>query len=539
MTFSEQPDGAIRFLCSSQYDETFTGNDGEIATLRVNIAEDMVDGDYLLQLKNMKLTETDISKYYETELVKCKLTIKTYVLGDINSDGTVDVSDYTGVANHIHGNTPAGFVIKAGDVDESGTIDVSDYTGIANIVHTGSIYGISGSRALSASPKKANTDISSNDNVIYVEPFSVASGVQTTISIKMKNAAEIRGFQFDLYLPEGVTVAKSPKGKIQGELSAGRLPDEDEHTLTFSEQNDGAIRFLCSSQYDETFTDTDGEIATLLVNVDINAVAGEYPLYLRNIKLTETDISKFYTTDEVETTVTVTGAADGRVVLDETSTTAPDGANGVDVRVKRTINAGEWSTICLPFAMTAAQCQAAFGSDVEIGDFKGYTYNSDEDKITVNFSSVTAIEANHPYIIKVSAAVTEFSVDGVDVNPADDPRVTFRTSSKKLKDFVGTYVADFDFYDEAKHTPLFLSGNKFWYATETTKHMKAFRAYFDFVDMLSEVDGARVAIAFDEATVINDVRACSDDRYYNLSGQQVETPTRGVYVKNGKKIIVK
>jgi hypothetical protein len=62
--------------------------------------------------------------------------------------------------------------------------------------------------------------------------------------------------------------------------------------------------------------------------------------------------------------------------------------------------------------------------------------------------------------------------------------------------------------------------------------MKAFRAYFDFVDMLSEVDAARVAIAFDEATVINDVRTCSDDRYYNLSGQQVETPTKGVYVKN-------
>lgn len=231
--------------------------------------------------------------------------------------------------------------------------------------------------------------------------------------------------------------------------------------------------------------------------------------------------------------------ADGRVVLDETSTTAPEAANSVDVRVKRTINAGEWSTICLPFDMSQAQCQAAFGSDVEIGDFKGYTYDSDEDKITVNFSSVTAIKANHPYIIKVSAAVTEFTVDGVDVNPADDPRVTFRASNKKLKDFVGTYVADFDFYDEAKHTPLFLSGNKFWYATEATKHLKAFRAYFDFVDMLSEVDAARVAIAFDEATVINDVRTCSDDRYYNLSGQQVKTPTKGVYVKNGKKVIVK
>ena len=141
LTFSEQPDGAIRFLCSSQYDETFTGNDGEIATLRVRTAESMADGDYAIQMKGMKLTETDISKFYETALITSKLTITSYISGDINGDGVVDVSDYTGVANHIHGNTPTGFIIKAADVDESGTIDVSDYTGIANIIHTGSIYG--------------------------------------------------------------------------------------------------------------------------------------------------------------------------------------------------------------------------------------------------------------------------------------------------------------------------------------------------------------------------------------------------------------
>ena len=305
LTFSEQADGAIRFLCSSQYDETFTGNDGEIATLRVNIAEDMADGDYLVKLKNIKLTETDISKYYQTELVKCKLTIKSYTIGDINSDGVVDVSDYTGVANYIHGSTPEGFVVKAADVDESGTIDVSDYTGIANIIHTGSIYGNSSSQAKTSRPRKTNTDISNNDNVIYIEPFVVELGESTAISIKMKNTAEIRGFQFDLYLPEGVTVVKSAKGRIQGALTPSRLPEDDEHDLTFSEQSDGAIRFLCSSQYDETFTGNDGEIATLRVTIAENMADGNYPVILKNVKLTETDIAKFYVTEEVETTMTV------------------------------------------------------------------------------------------------------------------------------------------------------------------------------------------------------------------------------------------
>ena len=85
MSLSEQSDGAIRFLCSSQYyDDTFTGNDGEIVTLQVNIAEGMAEGDYLVQLKDMKLTESNIEKYYETDLLRSYLTIKSYVIGDIN-----------------------------------------------------------------------------------------------------------------------------------------------------------------------------------------------------------------------------------------------------------------------------------------------------------------------------------------------------------------------------------------------------------------------------------------------------------------------
>ena len=47
----------------------------------------------------------------------------------------------TGVANHIHGMTPAGFNVTAADVDGNDVIDVRDYTGVANIIHTGSITG--------------------------------------------------------------------------------------------------------------------------------------------------------------------------------------------------------------------------------------------------------------------------------------------------------------------------------------------------------------------------------------------------------------
>lgn len=141
ITITEQSDGTILFLCGSEYIETFTGNDGEIFSFNVQISEDMNEGNYPIILKNIKLTETDISKYYETSSLKSTLTIVSYIIGDINRDGKVDVSDYIGVANHIMGYTPQNFNMKAADVDVNGVIDVSDYIGIANLIMTGSVFG--------------------------------------------------------------------------------------------------------------------------------------------------------------------------------------------------------------------------------------------------------------------------------------------------------------------------------------------------------------------------------------------------------------
>ena len=305
LTVTEQTDGAIRFLCGSQYDETFTGNEGELLTLQVNIDETIPDGDYPVILKEMRLSETDINKYYDTKRIVSILTLPLYILGDINGDGVVNVSDYIGIANHILGNTPEGFIEKAGDVNEDNVINVSDYIGVANFILTGSFNGASNVKAAHM-PAKA-TNLNAQENVIYVEPMEADPGTQVTLSLQMKNSAAIRGFQFDLYLPEGVTAVKNAKGRIQGSLSSGRLPEDDEHTLTIQAQNDGAIRFLCGSQYDETFTGASGEIATLQVNVAEGMTSGEYPIVLKNMRLSETDISKYYDTDNVETVLTVRG----------------------------------------------------------------------------------------------------------------------------------------------------------------------------------------------------------------------------------------
>lgn len=514
--------GFVRILGYSADGDAFSGNTGAILNVTLNVGDNMNDGDYTIRIKDIVLSDIGGVEHHPAD-VGATLTVESYVLGDVDNSGAININDVVCIINHILNRPVTTFIAEAADVDGSGIININDVVQLINRF----ILNRSNSRAMT-NERRETPDLT--QNFLHLDAISIAPGETKDVQLLMTNSDQVAAIQGNIKLPQGLTFATNDKGKP---IVVGNEERADDFTLSCEIQNDGSLTFAQYSGDGYTYDGNEGHVLTFRIKADANATTGTYEVLLSAVTLSIDGVG--YDLANRTSSLTI----ENGMTLDENATSVPEVANGVDVRVKRTINAGEWSTICLPFAMTAAQCQAAFSSDVEIGDFTGYTYNSDEDKITVNFSSVTAIEANHPYIIKVSAAVTEFTVDGVNVNPADDPRVTFRTSSKKLKDFVGTYVADFDFYNDAKHTPLFLSGNKFWYATESTKHMKAFRAYFDFVDMLSEVDAARVAIAFDEATVINDVRTCSDDRYYNLSGQQVETPTKGVYVKNGKKVIVK
>ena len=224
--------------------------------------------------------------------------------GDSNGDDVVNAKDYSGVANYIMGDSPEEFDPEASDVDENGTVDVRDNVGIANIITTGSIYGGTSNNAKAAMSKgmaMPATDESDADNVIYVENVSGSKNSQVELSVRMRNASDIRGFQFDLYLPEGVSMANNAKAS----LSSDRLAAGDAHTLMVNEVSDGAVRFLCSSMNDENFAGGDGEIATLTVNIADNVANGDYDVVVKNALMTETDISRSYEADNIKSTLTV------------------------------------------------------------------------------------------------------------------------------------------------------------------------------------------------------------------------------------------
>ena len=291
-------------------------------------------------------------------------------------------------------------------------------------------------------------------------------------------------------------------------------------------------------------------LVTVEFTVANTVTVGEYDVTLQGTLFEYNTSDKDYA-DDVTFKVKVVSAHN--VVLDELATDVPTAEDGVNVKVKRTIKANSWSTICLPFAMTAEQVTSAFGTGVMVKDFTGCETTESGNDITalkLNFSTVSAMEANHPYLIKVANAITYengFTVQGVNIAPEAEPSVDRDEKSVKIgkntyyynNSFVGTYVAD----TTVPNLCLFINNDKFYYSNGSTK-MKAFRGYFDLYDVLSSVDtsSARISMSFDdETTGINTVHGSNGnaDGYYDLQGRKIENPKKGLYINNGKKVVVK
>lgn len=369
-----------------------------------------------------------------------------------------------------------------------------------------------------------------------------------TISVADVEALSEGGtVQFKLHV-SGVTAMTSMHFEVElpATFSVSGVSATTDWAAMFSREG-GVVGAISSS---DNALNGEGDAATVSVTIPGGTAVGEYPVTIDNIRINGTELG-------TAVVFNINVVARHTVVLDELSTTAPENATGVDVTVKRTINANEWSTICLPFAMTTAQLKAAFGDDVKLADFDGIesTYDADENvtNISVKFNAATTIEANHPYAIMVTSAITSFTVENVSIEVEDEPSVDkdeYRTGSGTKKDpyvyhynsFVGSYVAETDIPDQC----LFLSENKFWYSTGLTK-MKAFRGYFDFYDVLSEVESASARISFNfdnETTGIHSIdnltiSPIDDGPMYNLAGQRVNKSYKGIVIQNGVKRVIK
>ena len=234
-------------------------------------------------------------------------------------------------------------------------------------------------------------------------------------------------------------------------------------------------------------------------------------------------------------TVTVKVPVAKVYTLDENSVNTIEAYENANVTLKRTFyKDGEWNTLCLPFAV--ADAKTAFdGAELREVD----TQNSNGN--TIVFKEATAIEAGKPYLIKWAKTPNEVCDF---VNTFEGVTLVATATPVKVNDAI-TFTG---FYNKATADKLGASvaaigaGNKLFKVT--SGEMKGFRAAFVLnpatpaAGIKVVIDGTTTGI---EDLVVDGVKA--NGRVYNLNGQYVGNSLNGlqpgIYIQNGKKVVVK
>ena len=357
---------------------------------------------------------------------------------------------------------------------------------------------------------------------LVVNNISIGQGNKIKYGFEFENEEEYRAFQFAVTLPEGITMELNDRGAPL--FTFGERLEGTDFTLTPAVLKSGAYNFPAYSPYStDVIPGNSGALFYVTIVADENVAKGTYTATVSNIEFVKANVDRETVYwDDFTFNITVTDHVNECVVLDEMSTVMPEeSTEPVDVNVKRTINSGEWTSIVLPFALTGEQVSTFFGSDVKIGNLKSVVSTTDDDEaiigINVSFDEVDAttagIEANHPYIIKTTQDISEFTVENVTLEVEEEPTVMIGATKKTRSYFIGTYVDNTTVPEET----LFFTDGTLKYSNGSDT-MQGMRAYLNLVDVLDSyydgnVDASNVCLMFGNVKIkVKDAtRAYGDD----------------------------
>lgn len=348
-------------------------------------------------------------------------------------------------------------------------------------------------------------------------------------------------------LPNGVTTSNvgmmTKFHAFYGDQTGYTMPLEAEtyYTLSFKYTGWGNSPTMHVNVYSEDGTrvaqsdnftatqggDTDASKWTEFSYIFKTTDAGNYVIGLiKNSGGTQQDQSgfteiKLYTTESIE--------------IDETDGyTVVENAQYANVTFNRTLVEG-WNGMVLPFDMSVDDVKATFNAS-KVKDFKSVTVT--DGKATLEFEDATVVKAGKPFMMKADEAGTSYTINGV-LLPAAGLQTVSQESGDVKYTFTGSYAATTDL---SSVVFALIQGDKYYYHnTGKSSSAKAFRAWF--VNESTDEAGSRISFNFgdDVITGINEVQTNGQDAeaVYNLQGQRVVNAKKGLFIQNGKKVVIK
>ena len=226
----------------------------------------------------------------------------------------------------------------------------------------------------------------------------------------------------------------------------------------------------------------------------------------------------------------------------------------VNLKNRKLYKDGYWNTLTLPFRLSAEKLATTCLAGADIRKFESASV--DGDKLTINFSgsNLGEIVAGVPYIIRWGTPET--ATGETIVNPSFTNVEVAITSQEYIDDEdYGTETASNGLRFEAQLAPVeltssskalvFGSENKL-YKPNKNVWVYPTRAYFSHTFDIASArefvldfgDGDQQTTYIDGITVDGN-RGSGVEGIFNLSGQRLSAPQKGINIVNGKKVVIK
>ena len=225
VTIRKVSENQYKVVCFSLTNEQLVGQDGLVISLGIKADSSVDSGVYNASFTNVVFSTTD-GNSVSTGNVYFTIHVSSFDKGDVNNDGSIDVTDVMLVVNHILGNVSANFHEDYADLNGDKRIDVSDVMLIVN-----TILGNVPARLPEIPRTPALDDI--------MMAYDGSSAI-----LSMDNMSQYTAFQMEVQMPEGSV--------MQDVVLDNKLSST--HKVLMNHLGGGLYKVLCYSLTGENFS---------------------------------------------------------------------------------------------------------------------------------------------------------------------------------------------------------------------------------------------------------------------------------------------
>lgn len=145
------------------------------------------------------------------------------------------------------------------------------------------------------------------DNILSATIPSLLTGKVSSMSLNLNNENDIIMTEFNLQLPDGISIADDEDGYPDVTINISR---DNRHSIEVAKNSDGSYHFLCYSSRNNAFIGTEGELFNVKLTCDENMAAGSYQGVIKDILMSDADRNEL-TQSDVTFDITVMDVAPG------------------------------------------------------------------------------------------------------------------------------------------------------------------------------------------------------------------------------------